>query len=108
MCLIFNKPDVSVFIFNKSAVCLFFNKFDVYIFNKFDVCVCVLSLISLTYCLLYFFLKIECGDAHSVALTEDGRVLTWGRGDLGQCGHSRVVMVERVKVFILTHTYTYH
>ncbi|KAJ4754548.1 Regulator of chromosome condensation (RCC1) family protein [Rhynchospora pubera] len=30
---------------------------------------------------------IACGGAHSIALTCDGRVLSWGRSDHGQLGH---------------------
>lgn len=32
-------------------------------------------------------IQVACGGYHSAALTEDGRVLTWGRGGDGQLGH---------------------
>jgi len=35
--------------------------------------------------------KVACGDFHSVALTEDGKIFSWGGGgsffNKGQCGH---------------------
>ena len=37
---------------------------------------------------------VGCGDFHSVALTNDGKVYTWGGGgsffNRGQCGHGHV------------------
>ena len=30
--------------------------------------------------------KVECGEAHSIALTSAGRVMTWGVGKYGRCG----------------------
>merc|ERR1712185_493773 len=30
---------------------------------------------------------IACGSGHTVILTDDGLVLTWGRGDDGRLGH---------------------
>ncbi|XP_011621577.1 ultraviolet-B receptor UVR8 isoform X3 [Amborella trichopoda] len=38
----------------------------------------------------YFSLPIShiaCGGAHAIALTRDGKVMTWGRGKSGQLGH---------------------
>lgn len=32
------------------------------------------------------FTHVACGDAHNVALTDDGRTFTWGSGALGQLG----------------------
>ncbi|CAO2831173.1 unnamed protein product [Amaranthus hypochondriacus] len=32
--------------------------------------------------------QIACGGYHSLALTEDGKVLSWGHGGHGQLGHS--------------------
>jgi alpha-tubulin suppressor-like RCC1 family protein len=32
------------------------------------------------------FVKIACGDAHCVAITMDGRLVSWGRGGSGQLG----------------------
>lgn len=29
---------------------------------------------------------VACGESHTVAITTEGRVLAWGRGDLGQLG----------------------
>lgn len=35
-------------------------------------------------------IQIACGGYHSLALTEDGKVLSWGHGGHGQLGHSSV------------------
>lgn len=32
--------------------------------------------------------QVSAGNAHSIALTDDGRIFTWGRNDAGQLGHS--------------------
>ncbi|KMT09131.1 hypothetical protein BVRB_6g132380 [Beta vulgaris subsp. vulgaris] len=34
--------------------------------------------------------QIACGGYHSLALTEDGKVLSWGHGGHGQLGHSSI------------------
>lgn len=34
---------------------------------------------------------LSCGGAHVIALTNGGRVLTWGRGTSGQLGHGEMV-----------------
>lgn len=31
--------------------------------------------------------QVECGFSHTVALTEDGEVFTWGEGKQGALGH---------------------
>lgn len=31
--------------------------------------------------------QIACGSGHTVVLTTDGEVFTWGRGDDGRLGH---------------------
>jgi alpha-tubulin suppressor-like RCC1 family protein len=31
--------------------------------------------------------EIACGSNHTIALTKDGKVYTWGRGDCGALGH---------------------
>ena len=31
--------------------------------------------------------QIACGDAHTVALTNEGRLFSWGGGGCGQLGH---------------------
>ena len=47
--------------------------------------------------------QITCGWSHSVALTSNGRVYTWGNGDHGKLGHgsgkkvSTPQMVEKLK-----------
>eukprot|EP01127_Copromyxa_protea_P002100 TRINITY_DN11990_c0_g1_i1.p1 TRINITY_DN11990_c0_g1~~TRINITY_DN11990_c0_g1_i1.p1 ORF type:complete len:501 (+),score=87.74 TRINITY_DN11990_c0_g1_i1:19-1521(+) len=33
------------------------------------------------------FVKIACGHHHSLAITSDGKVASWGSGYSGQCGH---------------------
>jgi E3 ubiquitin-protein ligase HERC3 len=33
--------------------------------------------------------KIECGDFHSLALTDKGQLYSWGTGEKGECGHER-------------------
>lgn len=32
--------------------------------------------------------QVAAGNAHSIALTDDGKIYTWGRNDAGQLGHS--------------------
>ena len=32
--------------------------------------------------------QVAAGNAHSIALTDDGKIFTWGRNDAGQLGHS--------------------
>lgn len=47
---------------------------------------------TLVECLLpYKIVDVAGGEHHSVALTEDGKVLVWGRVDGNQCGFERVV-----------------
>ncbi|XP_072951240.1 ultraviolet-B receptor UVR8 [Typha angustifolia] len=41
--------------------------------------------------------RIACGGAHAIALTGDGRVLTWGRGMRGQLGHGELENCVRPK-----------
>ncbi|KAK1945575.1 putative E3 ubiquitin-protein ligase HERC2 [Phytophthora citrophthora] len=36
------------------------------------------------------FLKVDCGDAHCVGLTTEGKLFTWGRGSSGQQGRGDV------------------
>ncbi|XP_019705528.1 ultraviolet-B receptor UVR8 isoform X2 [Elaeis guineensis] len=53
--------------------------------------------------------QIACGGAHSIALTGDGRVLTWGRGTCGQLGHqelSNCLLPKPVK-FLESFTISY-
>jgi E3 ubiquitin-protein ligase HERC4 len=33
-------------------------------------------------------LQVTAGNAHSIALSESGKIFTWGRNDAGQLGHS--------------------
>ncbi|XP_020257110.1 ultraviolet-B receptor UVR8 isoform X2 [Asparagus officinalis] len=53
--------------------------------------------------------RVACGGAHSIALTVDGKVLTWGRGTKGQLGHGEVVNclkpkhVESLDRFVITN-----
>jgi E3 ubiquitin-protein ligase HERC2 len=30
---------------------------------------------------------VACGEAHTVAITASGKVLSWGKGEMGQLGH---------------------
>jgi hypothetical protein len=39
-----------------------------------------------------------CGHFHSAALTDDGRVFTWGDGSFGQLGHNNKITVESPKL----------
>jgi hypothetical protein len=39
-----------------------------------------------------------CGHFHSAALTDDGRVFTWGDGSFGQLGHNNKTTVESPKL----------
>ncbi|CAL9187518.1 unnamed protein product [Musa hybrid cultivar] len=41
--------------------------------------------------------RVACGGAHAVALTGDGKVLTWGRGTHGQLGHGKFESCSRPK-----------
>ena len=36
--------------------------------------------------------KVKCGGLHSLALTRDGRLFSWGRGEGGQLGHPAVLL----------------
>lgn len=36
------------------------------------------------------FVQIDCGYHHSAGVTDEGEVLTWGRGVFGQLGHGNV------------------
>lgn len=37
-----------------------------------------------------FIKKVACGQQHSLALTDDGRIYSWGLGVFGQLGHSNI------------------
>lgn len=37
----------------------------------------------------YFIKDVRCSQEHSVALTKDGKVLTWGMGGMGRLGHNQ-------------------
>uniref|UniRef100_K3WLR5 RCC1-like domain-containing protein n=1 Tax=Globisporangium ultimum (strain ATCC 200006 / CBS 805.95 / DAOM BR144) TaxID=431595 RepID=K3WLR5_GLOUD len=39
-------------------------------------------------------IDIECGDAHVVALTEQGYVMTWGEGKDGRLGHGKACSIR--------------
>ena len=41
--------------------------------------------------------QIACGDYHTVAVTPNGEVFTWGRGARGRLGHGDQVDVDRPK-----------
>ena len=43
-------------------------------------------------------LEVECGESHSLALTESGRVLAWGNGKFGRLGHGNENDVGRPTV----------
>ncbi|KAL2519427.1 Regulator of chromosome condensation (RCC1) family protein [Abeliophyllum distichum] len=53
--------------------------------------------------------SLSCGGAHVIALTPDGRVLTWGRGTSGQLGHGEMVNslqpkpVKAVEGLVISH-----
>ncbi|KAL9664449.1 hypothetical protein QQ045_019850 [Rhodiola kirilowii] len=53
--------------------------------------------------------QFACGGAHAIALTSNGKVLTWGRGTSGQLGHGEMVnvlkpkMVESLKSLVIVH-----
>jgi len=61
-----------------------------------------------------FVSQITCGWSHSVALTNKGRVFTWGNGDHGKLGHGsdRKVcipnMVEKLKDFRVVRVASYN
>ncbi|EQC36619.1 hypothetical protein SDRG_06059 [Saprolegnia diclina VS20] len=38
--------------------------------------------------------SIDCGDAHTVALSVDGEVWSWGRGDNGRLGNGELISLE--------------
>ncbi|PKA60983.1 Ultraviolet-B receptor UVR8 [Apostasia shenzhenica] len=42
--------------------------------------------------------RLACGGAHVVALTYNGKVLTWGRGTCGQLGHGDLVNYMQPKI----------
>ena len=42
--------------------------------------------------------EVECGESHSIALTQSGRVLAWGNGKHGRLGHGHEKDVGRPKV----------
>jgi len=48
-----------------------------------------------------FIVSIDCGDFHSLALDEQGRLFTWGGGgasyNKGQCGHGNHEDIEAPK-----------
>ncbi|XP_010652539.1 ultraviolet-B receptor UVR8 isoform X2 [Vitis vinifera] len=52
---------------------------------------------------------LACGGAHVLALTTDGKVVTWGRGTSGQLGHGDMVSslqpkhVKLLESFVMTH-----
>ena len=41
--------------------------------------------------------QIACGAAHTVAVTPNGEVYTWGSGDRGRLGHGDEVGVDKPK-----------
>lgn len=61
-----------------------------------------------------FVSQITCGWSHSVALTSNGKVLTWGNGDHGKLGHSstRKVsvpnIVEKLKDYRVVRVASYN
>lgn len=36
---------------------------------------------------VYFILQVSCGPYHAAAITNDGRLFTWGDGLCGKLGH---------------------
>ena len=43
----------------------------------------------------YRIVQVACGDAHTVALTADGLVFSWGGGGCGQLGHPDTVQMPK-------------
>jgi E3 ubiquitin-protein ligase HERC2 len=43
------------------------------------------------------FTKVACGKTHIVALTSNGRLVSWGNPDQGKLGHKKKVMTEEEK-----------
>lgn len=43
-------------------------------------------------------LQVVCGGEHSMAITEGGKVHSWGRGSVGQTGHGNTETVNEPKL----------
>ncbi len=40
---------------------------------------------------------VDCGDSHTVCVTENGDVFSWGRGKFGALGHGTTDEIEQPK-----------
>ena len=42
-------------------------------------------------------MAVDCGDSHTVCVTENGEVFSWGRGKFGALGHGTTEDVHQPK-----------
>jgi alpha-tubulin suppressor-like RCC1 family protein len=45
--------------------------------------------------------QVSCGHFHSAALTDDGRLFTWGDGSCSQLGHNSKTTYARTSLAVL-------
>lgn len=38
-------------------------------------------------------MQIACGNTHSAAVTSEGELYTWGKGNYGRLGHGKVISI---------------
>jgi alpha-tubulin suppressor-like RCC1 family protein len=48
-------------------------------------------------------IQISCGSSHSMALTESGRVFSWGYNGFGQLGHNNTKNVNKSTIILLSN-----
>lgn len=44
---------------------------------------------------------IACGSTYSAAITADGELYTWGRGNYGRLGHGEVTQMQSLTFILL-------
>jgi len=49
--------------------------------------------------------KVVCGSTHSLVLTSEGKIYSWGSNDKGQLGHGKKSNLEKEPIMVIRSIY---